>query len=86
MGEIYVVVDRAQDLIEHPCNADKCKWEFLNGNDWSSLLSAQPQFADKCKWEFLNGKNWSSLLSAQPQFADRCKWEMLNGEELVVSA
>lgn len=83
MGEIYVVVDRAQDLIEHPCNADKCKWEFLNGNDWSSLLSAQPQFADRCKWEMLNGEDWSHLLFSQIQFANKCTWEKLVGKKTI---
>ena len=46
--------DWAKELIERPCNADKCNWEFLDGENWSSLLSAQPQFADKCNWKFLN--------------------------------
>ena len=54
--------DWAKELIERPCNADKCNWEFLDGENWSSLLSSQPQFSDKCNWKYQYGENWSRLL------------------------
>ena len=39
--------DWVQELIEHPRNANKCKWELLDGENWAELLKDRPEFADK---------------------------------------
>ena len=50
-----------------------------NGEWWSWLLQAQPQFAEYCDWANLNGEDWRRLLQTQPQFAEHCDWTKLDG-------
>ena len=50
-----------------------CLWEDFDSENWSHLLSSQPQFTEKAK-EFEAG--WVGLLSIKPELANECEcWE-----------
>ena len=76
---------RVRILVAHPEHADKCDWKqmrkVLDGQDWTLLLSNQPQFAEHCRWTKLDGGDWARLLAAQPQFADKCDWEAMEYDD-----
>ena len=48
-------------------------WKKFDSDDWSHLLSSQPQFTEKAK-EYSHG--WAGLLSIKPELANECEcWE-----------
>jgi len=63
---------------------ENCEWEKLEGNDWSFLLSMQPQFLSFFCFPYqekLDGKHWVSLLLLQPHFCSFCDWKKFKAND-----
>ena len=77
--------DLADYLIEHPERTDCVRFDRMNSEAWTKLLSHRPEFADKCNFYKLSKESASTLICRYPEWIWRFRskpldWGMILSE------
>ena len=77
---VYSPQESVKKIKEDPNKAEECKcWDRIDSENWSHLLSSQPQFANKCNWSKMRANNYDEY--DEDEDGDFDDWEEECGED-----